>query len=130
MTEPEVRVAKALIREIREMEEQMEVMEKDRQEEVTREVSNPEVLQTRVVPLEEVRGQLQDWIPAFRKEVDELTAGPVTKTTRAQVEQWQKEGKEVEILPMKAIASLKPPSRRKGRVVVCGNFAGEKSHRT
>jgi len=32
-------------------------------------------------------------------------------------------GQRMEILPMKAVATRKPPNRRKGRVVVCGNFS-------
>ena len=126
--EAEVRVAKAMIKELRSLEDQMEVLERERAEKVKVEVGNtPEVLQTRVVSPEEVRAHLEDWVPAFQKEVTELTSGPVTRTTRKQVEEWRRQGKEVEVLPMKAIASLKPPARRKGRVVVCGNYAGEKA---
>lgn len=32
----------------------------------------------------------------------------------------------VECLPMKGVATLKAGGRRKGRVVVCGNYASEK----
>ena len=121
--EADVRVATAMIKEIRKLEDQMEVLERGRMEKTKEEAEQISVLQTRVVHTDEVRAV--DSSP--QKEVDELTAGPVVRTTREQVDQWRRDGKEVEVLPMKAIASLKPPARRKGRVVVCGNFAGEKA---
>ena len=42
------------------------------------------------------------------------------------VRQMQGEGVKVETLPAKAIASKKPPNKKKGREVVCGNFAEER----
>ena len=120
--EADVRVATAMIKEIRKLEDQMEVLERGRMEKTKEEAEQISVLQTRVVHTDEVRAV--DSSP--QKEVDELTAGPVVRTTREQVDQWRRDGKKVKVPPMKAIASLKPPARRKGRVVVCRNFAGEK----
>ena len=79
-------------------------------------VAEEEVLQTRIIPLEEVQADLMGWKEAFEKEVKTLIDGPVTRMPR-----------EVEILPMKAVAMIKPPGKRKGRVVVCGNYAEEKA---
>ena len=86
-----------------------------------------EVLQTRTVPLEEVRKDLQGWVEAFKKEVDMLTAGPVTRLTREEYIKLCQQGTPMETLPTKMVATVKPPGRRKGRIVVCGNFADEKS---
>ena len=86
-----------------------------------------EVLQTRVVELEEVQMDLIGWKEAFEKEVTTLLEGPVSRTSREEVERMQREGVAVEILPMKAVATVKAPGKRKGRVVVCGNYAEEKS---
>jgi hypothetical protein len=85
-----------------------------------------EVLQTRVVSAEEVRRDLEGWKPIFQKEYEALVSGPVEAITEREVRRMQEEGVKVEILPAKAIASKKPPNRKKGRVVVCGNFAEER----
>ena len=85
-----------------------------------------EVLQTRVVPLEEVRQDMEQWIPAFEKECKALTDGPVKPLTPAEVQRMRDNGEEIEVLPMLAIATRKPPNRYKGRVVVCGNYAEAK----
>ena len=37
---------------------------------------------------------------------------------------------EAEILPTKMVATVKPPGKRKGRIVVCGNYAGDKAEDT
>ena len=82
-----------------------------------------EVLQTRVVPLDEVRRNLDLWKPAFEKEVKTLTEGPVKPMSKEEVQRMKDRGEVVEILPMLAIASKKPPNRLKSRIVCCGNFA-------
>ena len=87
-----------------------------------------EVLQTRVVPLEEVRQDLQGWKEAFEKEYRSLVDGPVKPITSEEVKKMEERGVKIEVLPAKAIASKKPPNRRKGRVVVCGNYATERDH--
>ena len=89
-----------------------------------------EVLQTRTVPLEEIRRDLQGWTEAFRKEVDMLTAGPVSRITKQEYQQLCSQGIPMETLPTKMVATVKPPGRRKGRIVVCGNFASEKASDT
>lgn len=85
-----------------------------------------EVTQTRLVSMEEVRRNVEDWKPAFQAEVEKLKLEAVEPISDQEFRRLLKEEKEVECLPMKAIASLKPPSRRKARVVVCGNFAKDK----
>ena len=59
-----------------------------------------EVLQTRTVPLEEVKQDLQSWIGPFRQEVNMLTAGPVTRLSREEYLQMKKDGACLEELPM------------------------------
>ena len=87
------------------------------------EVEEEEILQTRVIPLEEVREDLEAWKPAFQKEYDSLLAGPVQPIFEQELKDMEKRGIKTEVLPAKAIASKKPPNKRKGRIVVCGNFA-------
>ena len=77
----------------------------------------PEVLQTRTAPLEEVRADLQGWKEAFQKEMENLTDGPVRRMSAKEYEELQQGDLPVELLPMKAVATMKPPSRRRGRCV-------------
>ncbi len=84
----------------------------------------PEVLQTRTVPLEEVRQNLEDWRPAFEKEYNTLTAGPVEVLSKEKSEELRRSGVEIEVLPMKAVTVMKP-DKYKARFVVCGNLAAE-----
>ena len=81
-----------------------------------------QVLQTRLVAMDEVRRNLEEWKPVFAEEVNNLKMKAVEAINENQFQQLQGE-KEVECLPMKAIATLKPPARKKGRVVACGNYA-------
>ena len=85
-----------------------------------------EVLQTRVIPPEEVRQDMEGWRPVFQKEYDMLIAGPVTPIFEEEMRDMEKKQVPMEVLPAKAIASKKPPNRRKGRVVVCGNFTEDR----
>eukprot|EP00434_Breviolum_minutum_P036940 symbB.v1.2.032742.t1/scaffold3969.1/size47216/2 len=110
--------AKALIRESRAMEKVMDTKAK------MRALATPEVLQTRTVPLEEVKRHLEEWRPAFEKEYNTLTAGPVEVLSREQSEELRRSGAEVEILPMKAV-TVRKPDKYKARFVVCGNMATE-----
>ena len=125
----ELEIVEHTVKEAGELERQLE--EDDRKKE-TRKVRSltkkveEEVLQTRLVPLDEVRRNPEDWMEAFKKEYDTLTSGPVVPITEADVEKMKQEGLEIEMLPMKAIASKKPPARHKGRVVVCGNYSQQK----
>ena len=85
-----------------------------------------EVLQTRVVPPEEVRQDMEGWKPVFQKEYDMLRAGPITPIFEEEMRELEEKQVPMEVLPAKAIASKKPPNRRKGRVVVCGNFTEDR----
>ena len=85
-----------------------------------------EVLQTRVIPLEEVKRDMASWKPVFQKEYDALVAGPVTPIFEKEWREMERQEVPVEVLPAKAIASKKPPNRKKGRVVVCGNFTEDR----
>ena len=80
-----------------------------------------QVLQTRTVSMEEVKSNLDRWKPAFVKEYESLTSGPVTPISREEYEQLKAQGVKMETLPMKAVATEKP-SKLKARIVVCGNY--------
>lgn len=85
-------------------------------------LENGEVLQTQTVSLEEVKKDLQAWIPAFKLEVETiLESGAMERIDEARYRQLLQEHPNLEKLPMMAVATVKPPRKLKGRVVVCGN---------
>ena len=84
-----------------------------------------EVLRTRVVELDEVRRDLEGWREAFVKEHQNLTAGPVVPMSAEEYAELVATGAEIEMLPMKSVTTLKPPNRRKARLVVCGNVSNK-----
>lgn len=90
------------------------------------EEAQPQVLQTQLVAMDEVRRNMQDWKQAFADEVEALTATALEPIDEARFNELLSGPMEVECLPMKGVASLKPPCRRKARIVVCGNYATEK----
>ena len=87
------------------------------------------ILHTRIVSNEEVREKLHEWRDAMKAECDSLISkGAVELVADGQVDQWIAEGKDVEILPGRGVATEKPPTspgatkRNKYRAVICGNF--------
>ena len=71
-----------------------------------------DVVQTRIIPLDEVRQDLEAWKPAFEKEVNTLVGGPVKPVTKEEFQRLRDTGEKIEILPMLAIAPKKPPNKR------------------
>ena len=65
------------------------------------EMQEEEILQTRVVPLDEVRQDLAGWKDAFQKEYDSLLAGPVGPITDDELQKLEAKGEKIEILPAK-----------------------------
>lgn len=116
-----VEVIQKMVKEVEELEMQLGNRE-CKMRSLTKKIEE-EVLQTRLVGLDEVRKNMEDWREAFQKEYDALTSGPVTPITKKEVDEMRMRGEEIEILPMKAIESRKPPDRYKARIVVCGNYS-------
>ena len=90
------------------------------------EVGSNQVLQTRLVAMDEVRRDMKNWKQAFAEEVEALTSTALEPIDEEKFNQLLAGPMEVECLPMRGVASLKPPCRRKARIVVCGNYASEK----
>ena len=84
-----------------------------------------QVVQTRLVGMDEVKKNLELWRPAFEEEVKKLLVDALEPIDDKQFRQLLSGNVEVECLPMKAVATLKP-EKRKARIVVCGNYAKEK----
>ena len=91
------------------------------------EEEDPEVLQTRTIPMGEVRKELSTWIEPFRKEVENLTSGPVARMSAQEFQAVKESGTETQVIPMKMVATRKP-TKLKGRIVACGNLAQEYAH--
>ena len=106
-----------------------ELTEIDRKKEVVRKlcsmkVEEEEVLQTQTIGLDVVRQNLEDWIPAFKTEVDSiLSTGAMEVISDEEYRSLLHLHPNMERLPMLAVAPKKPPNKRKGRVVVCGNHS-------
>ena len=84
------------------------------------------MLQTQTVSLEEVRKDLQAWVEPFKVEVESiLKSGAMEVIDDHKYQQLLKEHPDLERLPMLAVATIKPPYKRKGRVVVCGNHSSK-----
>ena len=87
----------------------------------------PEVLQTRTVPIDEVRRDLHTWIEPFKKEVENLTSGPVARLSAEEFRQLKERQTDMQVIPMKMVATRKP-TKLKGRIVACGNLAEDYAH--
>ena len=84
-----------------------------------------EILQTRIIPNEEVFLNKADWIEAIMKEIKSLEEKKaIRRLTPQDVAYYQREHSDkLEVVPGKAIHSIKAPdARKKCRLVVCGNY--------
>ena len=91
-----------------------------------------EVLQTKIVSQQEVRRNLDQWIPPIKAELESLfnKKGALKKIDYEEVKRLLSKD-EAEVLPSKLVYTLKPSpenkaGKLKARLVACGNFA-EKS---
>ena len=82
-------------------------------------------LQTRIIPLDQVRKELTLWEPSAREEVNNLenVMQAVERVSTRDIEQWTARGEKVLQIPGKAVTSRKSGTgKRKFRAVACGNF--------
>ena len=85
-------------------------------------------LHTKTVTLDEVRRNLAMWIPSMTSEYQSLTLenSAVRPFTQEELDAWDREGKEYDLVPGKTVHSRKAFSGRlKTRAVVCGNFIAD-----
>ena len=82
-------------------------------------------LHTKTVPLEVVRAELTKWVPSMISEYQSLTLDnpAVRPFTQEELDAWDKEGREYDLMPGKTVHSRKAfTGRLKTRAVVCGNY--------
>ena len=93
-----------------------------------REEEDEAPLHTKSIPLEEVPRNLPVWVPSMRSEYQSLTLenSAVSPFTQEELDAWDREGKEYDLVPGKTVHSKKAFSGRlKTRAVVCGNYIAD-----
>ena len=87
------------------------------------------VLQTYTVPLQQVKRELDAWVPALEAEYKSLmSTGAIHPTTEAELRKHPLYHT-MEQAPAMLVPTIKAPSgRKKARVVVCGNRLEKVSH--
>ena len=86
------------------------------------EIIEQEVLQTKTVAMQEVRNAYQDWTKPFQEEYNDLVKTVIQPLDETELKVILNGSSQVERIPGKMVAAVKPPSKKRGRIVVCGNF--------
>ena len=86
-----------------------------------------ERLVPRTVTMEEVRPEMGLWRDPIEAEYKSLIQhGAIRPITRSELEEMKRDY-QVEVVPGKLVAVVKPPGKRKARLVACGNMACQQS---
>ena len=86
-----------------------------------------ECLVPRTVMMDEVRRDMELWKEPIEREYKSLIQhGAIRPIMRSEVEEM-KNSYQVEVVPGKLVAVVKPPGKRKARLVACGNMACQQS---
>lgn len=72
--------------------------------------------------MQELRENPQEWIAPFKEEYENLCKTVIEPLTPFQVKEAISRATHVERVPGKMVATVKPPGKKKGRIVACGNF--------
>ena len=81
-----------------------------------------EVFTSRTVPLEEVRQNLEEWIPSLQSEYQSLLTHEAIKPISQEEYQELHQEMEVTTIPGMVVSVVKPPYKLKSRFVACGNY--------
>ena len=81
-----------------------------------------EVLQTKTVAMQDLRNDPEPWYEPFKDEYDNLVRTVIKPLDGEQTKEIIKNSEKVERVPGKVVATIKPPFKRRGRIVACGNF--------
>ena len=82
-----------------------------------------EVLQTRLVSVQEVRQNMEEWKEPFQEEYDTLCNTVIKKLDPEALKEVLQSAVKVERIPSKIVPTIKPPHKKRGRIVACGNYA-------
>ena len=86
------------------------------------EIIEQEVLQTKTVAMQEVRNAYQEWTKPFQEEYNDLVKTVIQPLDATELKSILDGSSKVERVPGKMVATIKPPSKKRGRIVACGNF--------
>lgn len=83
-----------------------------------------EVLQTKTVAMQKLRKDPKPWYEPFviKDEYDNLVRTVIKPLNGEQTRELIKNSEKVERVPGKVVATIKPPFKRRGRIVSCGSF--------
>ena len=82
-----------------------------------------EVLQTRTVSVQEVRKDMDSWKQPFEEEYQTLCSTVIKPLTPSMLRQAMSSATHVERIPSKIVPTIKPPHKKRGRIVACGNYS-------
>ena len=94
------------------------------------EVVEQEVLQTKTVAMQEVKNDYLAWTKPFQEEYNELVKTVIRPLDEKELKTVLATHSKVERIPAKLVATVKPPSKRRGRIVACGNFSSQPTGET
>ena len=86
------------------------------------EIIEQEALQTKTVAMQEVRNAYQEWTKPFQEEYNDLVKTVIQPLDATELKSILDGSSKVERVPGKMVATIKPPSKKRGRIVACGNF--------
>ena len=82
-----------------------------------------QTLITRPVSLEEVKNNIEEWRPALYEEYQSLiNHGAIQPLAEQDYVRLKESCDEITSIPGMLVATLKPPARKKARMVACGNY--------
>ena len=108
-------------KEVLELEVSLRKVNADEGEAVHQELE--EVLQTRTVPIQEVRQNMAEWYQPFKEEYDTLCQTVIQPLSPKEARDTISQAERVERIPSKIVPTIKPPHKKRGRIVACGNYA-------
>ena len=88
-------------------------------------VKEQETLVTKTLTLDEVRRDLEEWKEPIKSEYESLLKHKAIEPINREQYQELQRTHDIEVIPGKLVATIKPPFKRKARLVACGNQASK-----
>ena len=89
-----------------------------------------QVLQTKTVSMAEVKENYKEWTEPFQEEYQTLIKTVIKPLSASQAREEIGTATKVQRVPGKLVATVKPPSKKRGRIVACGNYADQATSET
>ena len=86
-------------------------------------VKEQETLVTKTLTLEEVRKELEEWKDPIKSEYGSLLKHKAIEPINREQYQELQRAHDIEVIPGKLVATIKPTFKRKAGLVTCGNQA-------